>query len=142
MHTVGVVSGYFDPIHSGHINYINEAKKNCDKLIVIVNNDRQAKMKKNYSFMNEKERCLILENIKNVDEVILSIDDDKTVRRSLEYIKSIYKDCRIIFMNGGDRNEKNIPELDIQGVEFLFNVGGPKTNSSSDIVASYYNSCS
>ena len=80
---VVVASGYFDPIHSGHINYLREAKKLGDKLIVIVNNDEQAKLKKEHYFMPVKERKAIIEAIKYVDEVFVSIDDDRSVKKSL-----------------------------------------------------------
>ena len=88
------ISGYFDPIHVGHIEYINNAKKLGDWLIVIVNNNKQCALKKGKHFMDENDRVLIVKNIKFVDEVFLSIDDDKTVCKSL---KTVNPD---VFANG------------------------------------------
>ena len=101
---VVAISGYFDPIHVGHLEYINMAKKLGDKLVVIVNNNYQCELKKGKPFMDEKDRVTIVSNLKNVDEVFLSIDKDKTVCASLEKIKPD------IFANGGDRKNYEIPE--------------------------------
>ena len=101
---VVAISGYFDPIHVGHLEYINMAKKLGDKLVVIVNNNYQCELKKGKPFMDEKDRLTIVSNLKNVDEVFLSIDKDKTVCASLEKIKPD------IFANGGDRKNYEIPE--------------------------------
>ena len=98
------ISGYFDPIHVGHIEYINNAKKLGDWLVVIVNNNNQCALKKGKYFMDEKDRVLIVKNIKAVDEVFLSIDEDKTVCKSL---KKVNPD---VFANGGDRKNYEIPE--------------------------------
>ena len=98
------ISGYFDPIHVGHIEYINNAKKLGDWLVVIVNNNNQCALKKGKYFMDEKDRVLIVKNIKAVDEVFLSIDEDKTVCKSL---KAVNPD---VFANGGDRKNYEIPE--------------------------------
>ena len=78
------ISGYFDPLHVGHIEYINKAKKLGDYLVVIVNNNLQCKLKKGKFFMDENDRVLIVKNLKSVDEVFLSIDSDKTVCKSLK----------------------------------------------------------
>ena len=99
-----VVSGYFDPLHVGHIEYLELAKELGTKLIVIVNNDYQCKLKKGEAFMNEKDRLRIVESLSVVDDAFLSIDDDKTVCASLATIKPD------IFANGGDRHVKEIPE--------------------------------
>jgi len=126
---VVAISGYFDPIHVGHLEYINLAKKFGDKLVVIVNNNYQCKLKKGKPFMDEKDRVTIVSNIKNVDEVFLSIDKDKTVCASLEKIKPD------IFANGGDRKNYEIPEsvickkYDIKIIDGL----GDKIRSSSDL---------
>jgi len=123
------VSGYFNPVHIGHIRMFKRAKKIGDKLIVIVNNDNQVKLKGSVQFMNEKERMEIISALKLVDKVILSIDKDKTVCKTLKLIKPH------IFANGGDRNQKNIPEVDICkeiNCKMIFNVGrGGKIQSSS-----------
>lgn len=125
-----VASGYFDPIHIGHIEYLKLAKELGGKLIVIVNNDKQAKIKKGFSFMNEQERMEVVKNIKYVDDVFLSIDEDATVCKSLEKLKPD------IFAKGGDRNSSNIPELavckkyNIKLVDGL----GDKIQSSSELI--------
>ena len=128
MRTVAI-SGYFDPIHVGHLDYINEAKKLGDKLIVIVNNNHQCVLKKGKPFMDENDRVRIVSSIKYVDEVFLSIDKDKTVCKSLEKIKPD------IFANGGDRKNYEIPESVIcnkYNIEIIDGLG-EKIRSSSDL---------
>ena len=128
MRTVAI-SGYFDPIHVGHIEYIIEAKKLGDKLIVIVNNNHQCVLKKGKPFMDENDRVTIVSSIKYVDEVFLSIDKDKTVCKSLEKIKPT------IFANGGDRKNYEIPESVIcnkYNIEIIDGLG-EKIRSSSDL---------
>ncbi len=128
MKTVAI-SGYFDPIHVGHLEYITEAKKLGDKLIVIVNNNHQCVLKKGKPFMDEKDRVIITSSLKDVDEVFLSVDHDKTVCKSLEQLKPD------IFANGGDRKNYEIPEsaickkYNIQIIDGL----GEKIRSSSDL---------
>jgi cytidyltransferase-like protein len=99
-----VVSGYFDPLHQGHLEYFEKAKKLGDILIVIVNNDKQAILKKGVFYFNENERLKIISCIKGVDEVVLSIDDEKTIHKTLEMIKPD------IFAKGGDWNINNLPK--------------------------------
>ncbi|MEL0185810.1 MAG: adenylyltransferase/cytidyltransferase family protein [Flavobacteriaceae bacterium] len=128
MRTVAI-SGYFDPIHVGHLEYIIEAKKLGDKLIVIVNNNHQCVLKKGKPFMDENDRLTIVSSIKYVDEVFLSIDKDKTVCKSLEKIKPT------IFANGGDRKNYEIPESVIcnkYNIEIIDGLG-EKIRSSSDL---------
>jgi cytidyltransferase-like protein len=123
------VSGYFDPIHVGHVEYINNAKKLGDWLIVIVNNNKQCALKKGKYFMDENDRVLIVKNIKAVDEVFLSIDDDKTVCKSL---KEVNPD---VFANGGDRKNYEIPESIVckeNNIEIIDGLGD-KIRSSSDL---------
>ena len=128
------ISGYFDPLHVGHLEYINKAKELGDYLVVIVNNNFQCKLKKGKFFMDEKDRVAIVKNLKSVDEVFLSIDKDKTVSKSLEKLKPS------VFANGGDRNKSNIPEMSVEGIDFAFNVGGEdKMNSSSLILKKWRN---
>ena len=128
MKTVAI-SGYFDPIHVGHLKYITEARKLGDKLIVIVNNNHQCVLKKGKPFMDEKDRVIITSSLKDVDEVFLSVDHDKTVCKSLELLKPD------IFANGGDRKNYEIPEsaickkYNIQIIDGL----GEKIRSSSDL---------
>ena len=127
------ISGFFNPIHKGHIEYIKLAKQLGDKLIVILNTDEQAILKKGRSFMCLEERKIILESIKWVDEVIVSIDTDMTVCKTLELIKSD------IFANGGDRYNKEIPEADIckkLGIEIIDGLG-KKIQSSSKLTGIY-----
>ena len=130
---VVAVSGYFNPIHKGHIDLFREAKKLGDKLIVILNNDNQVKMKGSKAFMEEQERKAIIEAIRHVDEVVISIDEDGTQRKTIEKLKPH------IFANGGDRrNENDIPEAEIcrkYGIQMVFNVGGNKVQSSSWLLA-------
>ena len=133
---ISVVSGGFDPLHSGHISYINSAKKFGDYLIIALNSDEWLRQKKGKEFMPFEERKSILKNIKNVDEVI-SFEDDElgSCIRALEKIKSKFPDDEIIFCNGGDRGKENIPEMSVDGITFLFSVGGDdKKNSSSWIL--------
>ena len=104
---VVAVSGYFDPIHVGHLELLKLARQLGDKLVVIVNNDKQTVLKKGKSFMNEKDRMEIVSALQCVDEVFLSIDDDKSVCKSLEFLKPS------IFANGGDRSLSEIPETAI-----------------------------
>lgn len=126
-----VASGYFDPIHVGHIEYLEMAAKLGDKLIVIVNNDNQAALKKGTPFMTEGDRLKIVSSLKCVDEVFLSIDEDPTVCRSLQAVSPD------IFAKGGDRFVDEIPEATICkeiGAEIVDGLG-MKIRSSSD----YYN---
>ena len=123
------VSGYFDPIHVGHLEYLKLAKKLGDKLVVIVNNNYQCVLKKGKSFMDESDRVEIVRCLKMVDEVFLSVDKDKTVCKSLEVIKPD------IFANGGDRSKGEVPEsfickkYNIKMIDGL----GEKIRSSSDL---------
>ena len=134
-----VVSGGFDPIHSGHINYLKSARKHGDRLIVALNSDDWLINKKNKYFMPFSERKIILENITYVDEVIDFVDDDKgSAINAIQKIKNLYPDDKIIFANGGDRNKSNIPEMSLEDVEFVFSVGGDnKANSSSWILKNW-----
>ena len=131
-----VVSGGFDPIHSGHIAYFKAAKKYGDKLIVALNSDQWLENKKGKAFMPFIERNEIISNLSCVDKVI-NFDDDKigSAINALEKVKKLYPNDEIFFANGGDRDKSNIPEMSVNGVEFLFGVGGnDKKNSSSWIL--------
>jgi len=122
------ISGYFDPIHVGHLEYIRLAKKLGNKLIVIVNNDSQCKIKKGKSFMNENDRLEIIKSIMWVDDAILSVDSDATVCKSLSLIKPN------IFANGGDRKNEEIPESNIckeLGIKIVDGLGNKIRSSSS-----------
>ena len=129
MKTVAI-SGYFDPLHGGHIELIKLAGKLGDKLVVIVNNDRQTAMKKGKPFMKQEERMKIVQKIKGVDEAFLSIDQD---RSACESLRAINPD---IFANGGDRYIGEAPETKICrefNIEMVDGLG-KKIQSSSDLI--------
>ncbi len=106
-----IVSGYFNPLHKGHLEYFNNAKALCDVLFVIVNSDYQRKLKGSKPFQDEQERLLIVSNIKAVDKAILSIDKDRTVCESIRLLVNQYgSDYDFAFANGGDQNNETIPE--------------------------------
>ena len=130
---ISVVSGGFDPIHSGHISYLKSAREIGDHLIVALNSDEWLINKKKKVFMPLEERKNILINISFVDEVITFEDDEKgSCINALEKIKRKYPDDEIVFCNGGDRNKDNVPEMIIDKINFEFGVGGKKkVNSSS-----------
>ena len=136
---ISVVSGGFDPIHSGHIAYLNAASEYGDKLIVALNSDKWLANKKGQAFMSFNERKIILENLQCVDEVI-GFNDDRlgSCINALTKIKKKNPDDSIIFCNGGDRDKNNIPEMSVKEVEFKFGVGGiDKKNSSSWILKNW-----
>ena len=137
MNKIVLVTGGFDPIHSGHIAYFKEAKKIGDLLIVGINSDNWLARKKGSAFMHISERRNIVKNLQMVDEVILFDDEDNSACDAIRKVRKIYSKDRIIFANGGDRTEKNIPEMDVkdENLEFIFGVGGrDKINSSSIIL--------
>ena len=124
------VSGGFDPIHVGHVRMIREAAEYGD-VVVIANSDEWLKRKKGYVFMAWDERAEIIESIKGVIAVYQGIDDDDTVCENLKSLQPDY------FANGGDRKSENTPEMEIcneEGIEMLWNIGGGKIQSSSDLV--------
>lgn len=138
MATIVIVSGYFNPIHKGHIRMIRHAKKLGDKLVVIVNNDKQQHLKKGKIIMPEDERHEVVTALRDVDEVVLSIDQDRTVMKTLEHVGKKYTGHKIIFANGGDRSSvTTIPEAavcDELGIDLQFGIGGDdKPQSSSNI---------
>jgi len=127
MKTVAV-SGYFDPIHIGHIEYLEQASLLGDKLIVIVNNDKQCVIKKGRPFMSEEDRLKIVSSLRVVDEAFLSIDEDKSVCKSLEKIKPN------VFANGGDRTVGEIPETSVMekyNIQMVDGLGDKIRSSSS-----------
>ena len=129
-----IVSGYFNPIHKGHLEYFNNAKAIADRLFVIVNNDHQRALKGSKEFQSEKERIIIVSNIKAVDLAILSVDKDRTVCETLEKIANEYGDSHeLAFANGGDQNNDTIPERLIcekMGIALIDGLGD-KIQSSS-----------
>ena len=138
---VVVISGYFNPIHTGHLDYIKAASKLGDKLVVIVNNDEQVKLKGSAPFMDVYDRIRIVNSIKGVDRVVLSIDTGKAVTKTLE---SIYNEPAVdyffdsmVFANGGDVTPSNSREeyfCQSKKIDTAYNVGGEKTDSSSLIL--------
>jgi cytidyltransferase-like protein len=130
--TIACVSGYFDPIHIGHIEYFKNAKKCADKLMVIVNNDEQATLKKGRAFMPADERIKIIQELRCVDYVFKSVDTDRTVCKSL----SVVEPRPTYFCNGGDQNNNSIPETGIceeLGIELVDGLGD-KIQSSSWLI--------
>ena len=129
-----IVSGYFNPIHKGHIEYFNQAKALADELFVIVNNDSQRILKGSKEFQKEQERIFIVSNIKSVDHCILSIDEDRTVIKTIEKISQDFgKEYDLNFANGGDQNNNTIPErpiCDQMGISLIDGLGD-KIQSSS-----------
>ena len=133
-----ITSGFFNPLHIGHMNLMREAKKLGDFLVVIVNNDEQVKVKRSKPFMTEKERLEIVKDIKHVDEVFLSIDIDGYVPESLKAVAEKYGG-ELIFAKGGDRNFDNLPESEKRicrdfNIRVINNVGGGKVQSSSALI--------
>ena len=124
------VSGYFDPLHVGHLEYFEKSKKLGDKLVVIVNNDSQAKLKKGKSYVPQHERVRIIEALACVDEVFLSVDEDRSVCESLRCVRPH------IFTQGGDRKNVEVPEAKIcreLGIEMMDGMG-EKIQASSEIL--------
>ena len=130
---VVLVTGGFDPIHSGHIDYLNNARSLGDKLIVGLNSDYWLKNKKGRHFMPWEERRAILESMKMVDHVLEFNDNDGTACNAIERVLDIYEN--VLFANGGDRTYENIPEMDKfdtdSRVKFAFGVGGDNKKNSS-----------
>ena len=137
MPNIILISGGFDPIHSGHIKLINDANKYGD-VIVLLNSDEWLRNKKGKEFLSFDERKIIMKNIKGVIDVIEFDDSDKTCIDGIKKAKSLYKNNIIKFANGGDRNNETTPEkefCDKNDVETLFGIGGnDKSNSSSWIL--------
>ena len=137
MKNIVLISGGFDPIHSGHIALIQEASKYGD-VVVLLNSDEWLRQKKGKEFLSFKEREIILSSIKNVIEVIEFDDSDKTCIEGIKKALNKYNNKKIIFANGGDRNNKSTPEKEFclnNGVETLWGIGGDfKKNSSSWIL--------
>ena len=129
-----IVSGYFNPIHKGHIEYFNNAKELADELFVIVNSDHQRLLKGSKEFQQEAERVFIVSNIKSVNHCVLSIDQDRTVCKTIEKIAIDFgSEYELSFANGGDQNNNTIPErliCDQMGINLVDGLGD-KIQSSS-----------
>ena len=139
MKIIVLVTGGFDPLHSGHVSYFKNAKKEGDELWVGLNSDNWLIRKKGRPFLRINERKEIIENLVMVDKVILFDDEDNSSNDAIsKCLDSISVEDTLIFANGGDRNQKNIPELEAfstnSQIKFIFEVGGEKRNSSSKIL--------
>ena len=133
---IAVVSGGFDPVHSGHINLFRSAYELFDrKIVVLLNSDDWLTRKKGKPFLPAEERKVILEAMSMVDRVILFDDSDNSCCDGLERVKELYPEDTVVFCNGGDRTKENIPEMQVAGIDFKFGIGGEnKSNSSSWIL--------
>ena len=132
-----IVTGGFDPVHSGHIAYLKAARELGDQLIVGVNSDEWLERKKGKSFMPVTERVTIIENLKPVDGVLLFNDNDGSAVEAIKNVRQLYPDADLVFANGVDRTNVNIPEMSFKDdrLTFEFGVGGTnKANSSSWIL--------
>jgi cytidyltransferase-like protein len=141
--TIVVCSGYYNPVHSGHINYLESAKSLGDHLIVIINSDHQVNLKGSKPFMDESERMHIITALRCVDGAVVAYDKDSGVSSTIGFVFDVYSNkyetLDFIFANGGDRNpnNKNSKEDKIckkYGIKQVFNVGGHKTQSSSKLL--------
>ena len=137
MNSIVLVSGGFDPIHSGHIKLIKEASK-FGNVVVLLNSDKWLKEKKGKEFLPYNERSIIMNSLKNVIDVIAFDDSDKTCINGIKKAISKYPNKIIKFANGGDRNDRSTPETDFcekNNIEALWGIGGNnKANSSSWIL--------
>ena len=138
---VVAISGFFNPLHIGHIDYISAARNLGDYLIVIVNSDKQVEIKGSVPFMNQDDRLRIITNIKGVDRAVMAIDEDGSVCQTIrEEFKRLQNDPffeEMVFANGGDRKEGGVPEDVLEeelGVRMIYNAGGDKVQSSSDLI--------
>jgi len=142
MRKIVLVTGGFDPIHSGHIEYFKAAKQLGDLLVVGVNSDLWLSHKKGVPFLPANERFAIVENLGMVDRAMFFNDDDRSAKQAIKDVRDLYPTDQIIFANGGDRTSNNIPEMDIKddNLVFKFGVGGEdKKNSSSWILQEWKN---
>ena len=133
--TTAIVSGYFDPLHVGHLEYFKMAKDLADELIVIVNNREQCMLKKGDEFMDEHDRLEIVFHLDMVDEAIIAVDEDKSVSETIRMIHRFKPMNKLIFCNGGDRDASNSPEVKVcseLGIDFQQGLG-KKIRSSSEL---------
>lgn len=133
--TLVIASGYFNPVHKGHVEYLIRSKELGDELFVIVNNDTQRALKGSKEFMNQEEREYILHSLKPVNNVFISIDEDRMVNKTIEKIYELYNKefDKFIFTNGGDQTAETIGEREVcerLGIEMVFGLGD-KIQSSS-----------
>ncbi len=130
-----IVSGYFSPLHVGHLDMIEEAASQCDDLIVIVNNNQQQIGKKGKIIIDEQDRLRIVQALRVVDDAFVAVDEDRTVIESLKLIAQKYPDHSLTFANGGDRSDGQVvPESPIceeHGIAMVFDMGGAEKADSS-----------
>jgi cytidyltransferase-like protein len=139
---IAIVSGYFNPIHIGHLQMIKAARELAPYVVVIVNNDRQQLLKKGRILMTEDDRHAIVVELRCVDEAFIAIDDDPTVVASLRRVRELYPDAELLFCNGGDRSDTGDPVPTAEthltgeiGLRMVYGVGGEqKADSSSRII--------
>ena len=138
---VVVISGFFNPLHIGHIDYISSARNLGDFLIVIVNSDDQVKLKGSVHIMSQDDRLRIIRNINGVDRSVIAIDKDESVCQTIrEEFNRLQNDPffeDMIFANGGDRKEGKVPEDILEnelGIRMVYNIGGEKVQSSSELI--------
>jgi glycerol-3-phosphate cytidylyltransferase/D-beta-D-heptose 7-phosphate kinase/D-beta-D-heptose 1-phosphate adenosyltransferase len=139
---ISIVSGYFNPIHIGHLRMIKAARELAPYLVVIVNNDRQQLLKKGRILMTEDDRRAIVAELRSVDEAFVAIDDDPTVVASLRAVRERHPDAELLFCNGGDRSDAGDPVPTAEthlteeiGLQMVYGVGGEvKADSSSRII--------
>ena len=149
MRVTVIASGYWNPLHVGHLDYLEAAAKLGDKLVVIVNNDKQVVLKNSTRFLNQADRLRIVRALKCVDDVTLSVDEDGSVCKTLRNVvlhgdyglsfihHKMTNGGRFVFANGGDRTLENVPEAAVckeLGIEMVYGVGGRKVASSSDML--------
>jgi cytidyltransferase-like protein len=132
---VVIVSGFFNPLHGGHLDMIEAAADMGGKLIVIVNNDKAQLLKKGKIILPEQNRMRLINALRYVDEGVLAIDDDTTIVRTLEQVAKQHPDDELVFANGGDRDsEKAVPEADVchrYNIQMVFDAGGTEKSDSS-----------
>ena len=133
--TLVIASGYFSPLHCGHLDYLEAGASLGDRLIVIVNNDLQQKKKKGKVILPQQDRLRIVKALSIVDEAYVAIDDDSSVKKTIESIALKNQQFNLIFANGGDRNQpSDIPEVDVckeHVIQLVFGVGGSTKRDSS-----------
>lgn len=130
-----IVSGYFSPLHVGHLDMIESAAAQCDDLIVIVNNNSQQIAKKGKLVVDEQDRLRIIQALRVVDDAFIAVDEDRTVVESLRLVAQKYPDHSLTFANGGDRSDgKVVPESPVceeHGIAMVFDMGGSEKADSS-----------
>ncbi len=137
--TLTILSGYFSPLHIGHLDMIEAGAEHGDRLVVIVNNNEQQLMKKGKVILDEQDRLRIVKALRVVDDAIIAVDADRTVSASLRLLAEKYGDShRLVFANGGDRvSGAVVPETSVceeYGIEMVFGMGGSdKADSSTRI---------